>query len=908
MRHAPLLRAATVAVVVVLGCTSVGENRITGISATGRVTGFLYVDANGSRVQDTGDLPLEGVKVRLVVHGTFDTGVVSVTQSTGAYQFLDVGVGQYALTVDTTTFADSLQVIRVDSASFTVGPSDTLRVSALVGLPLVTVRQARALAPGRRAFVAGVALNGATTFADSTLHLVDTSGTITLVRARGTSVAGDSMRVRATAGRWLGQPTLEDPTVIALGQGIVPTAAVLTTQVAAGAAGGTRDAQLVQVRGAIITDTARTAQSFVLTVNDSSGPLQVQLDKTADVGFQSANLPGAYVPGSKFDVLGVLTPTGSGTWRLRPRSAADLTEIPLPAISVAAARLLPAGRTVAVVGVALNGSTTYGDTTVFLADGSGAIRLTQLRTTVASGDSVRVRARTSSRNGQPTLDGGTTTALGRGFFPTAAQLTTLAASGAASAVRDAQLVQVRGATISDTVRTATSFVLTVSDGTGPLVIQLDGTADVGFQTASLPGAYIPGSKFDVLGVLAPTGTGTWRLRPRSAADLTEIPLPAISVAAARALPPGRVVVVVGVALNGSATFADTTVHLADTSGVIRLTRFRGTVVAGDSVRVRATTATRNGQPTLDAGTATATLGKGLYPTAAQLTTLVAAGAATGTRDAQMAQVTGAIITDTARTATSFVLTVSDSSGPLEVQLDRTADTMFLATKLPGIYVPGNKFDILGLLAPTASGTWRLKPRSTADLNQVPLPVVSIAAARALPVGRNVVVVGVALNGSANFSDTTVHLADTSGVVRLTRLRGTVAAGDSVRVRATTARRNGQPTLDAGTVTALGQGLYPTAAVLTTLAAAGAVGGTRDAQMVSVRNASISDTTRVLGDFQLGVSDGSGRLVVLLDQVAGFVVPGSYLPGSIFDIVGLLVPTGTGTWILKPRSAADLRKH
>jgi hypothetical protein len=274
----------------------------------------------------------------------------------------------------------------------------------------------------------------------------------------------------------------------------------------------------------------------------------------------------------------------------------------------------------------------------------------------------------------------------------------------------------------------------------------------------------------------------------------------------------------------------------------------------------------------------------------------------------MVRVRGAIVSDTARTSDSFVLTVSDSSGPLEVQLDRTADPSFQPAALPANYVPGNKFDVLGVLAPTGSGTWRLRPRSAADMAEIPLPVLSIAAVRALPAGRSVVVVGVALNGSGTFADTTVHLADTSGFIRLTRLRAVLAAGDSVRVRATTASRSGQPTLDAGTVTALGQGLFPTAATLTTLAAAGAAGGTRDAQMVVVRNATISDTTRVLGDFRLTVSDGSGSLVVQLDQVAGFLVPGVYVPGNAFDLVGLLVPTGTGTWILKPRSAADLRRR
>jgi len=211
-----------------------------------------------------------------------------------------------------------------------------------------------------------------------------------------------------------------------------------------------------------------------------------------------------------------------------------------------AARALPTGTVVNVVGVALNGSNTFADSAVFLADTSGAIRLIHLRSTITAGDSVRVRATTSSRSGQPTLEGGTTTSLGFGFLPNATTLTTAVAATAAGGARDAQLVSVPGATVSDTARTNTTFVLTVSDGSGSLEVELDRTADPAFQTGNLPGIYIPGNKFDLVGVLAPTGTGTWRLRPRSAADLTLIPPPVLSIRAARALPAGQTVTVIGI--------------------------------------------------------------------------------------------------------------------------------------------------------------------------------------------------------------------------------------------------------------------------------------------------------------------------------------------------------------------------
>jgi len=109
------------------------------------------------------------------------------------------------------------------------------------------------------------------------------------------------------------------------------------------------------------------------------------------------------------------------------------------------------------------------------------------------------------------------------------------------------------------------------------------------------------------------------------------------------------------------------------------------------------------------------------------------------------------------------------------------------------------------------------------------------------------------------------------------------------------------------VTALGTGLPASAPKVKTAVAATASGGTLDAQLVVVDSAVISDTGSVLGGFRLTVSDGSGNLSVILDQRAGFVVPGAFVPPNRFRIVGLLVPTGTGTWTLKPRSAADLQR-
>ena len=91
---------------------------------------------------------------------------------------------------------------------------------------------------------------------------------------------------------------------------------------------------------------------------------------------------------------------------------------------------------------------------------------------------------------------------------------------------------------------------------------------------------------------------------------------------------------------------------------------------------------------------------------------------------------------------------------------------------------------------------------------VGFPSVSVAAARLLPAGRRVFLTGVVLNRSSTFEDSVVHLVDTSAAIRMTRLRASVGEGDSVRVRGTTARRDGLPTFDDVRVVPLGTGLTP----------------------------------------------------------------------------------------------------
>jgi hypothetical protein len=270
-------------------------------------------------------------------------------------------------------------------------------------------------------------------------------------------------------------------------------------------------------------------------------------------------------------------------------------------------------------------------------------------------------------------------------------------------------------------------------------------------------------------------------------------------------------------------------------------------------------------------------------------------------DAAAVQVSRATITNRALAGSGVVLTINDGSGALSVELD-------ISTGIPTEpYQPGAVVDFAGVLVPTGGGSWRLKPRVATDMTVIH-PLLSIDAARSRPVGDTVVVVGVALNNVAAFGDGSLHIADTSSASAAIRVFPfnvtSIFAGDSLRVRGVRGSRNGQPTIESVTTTFVASVTIPVPEPLTTAIAAQALAGRFDADIVSVSNAVIQSTATVGGDFVMTVNDGTGLLQVVLDQDINFNL-GIYVVGLSVDATGLLVPTGAGTWQLKPRGDSDI---
>jgi len=190
-----------------------------------------------------------------------------------------------------------------------------------------------------------------------------------------------------------------------------------------------------------------------------------------------------------------------------------------PVLSIGAARGSAVGRRVVIRGEVLAGRQTFRDTTAYVRDISGAIRLTAATVVVGGftnpGDSVRVLGTVGVRGGQPVLDAARMALIQpSAAFPSYDTLTTSLADNALGGTKDADLAFVGGTAIIDTLTVGADFRVTIDDGSGPLEVLFDSLLQV--NTA----LYIPGDSVRATGILVPTGGGRWQLRPRQKQEAT----------------------------------------------------------------------------------------------------------------------------------------------------------------------------------------------------------------------------------------------------------------------------------------------------------------------------------------------------------------------------------------------------
>jgi len=246
-----------------------------------------------------------------------------------------------------------------------------------------------------------------------------------------------------------------------------------------------------------------------------------------------------------------------------------------------------------------------------------------------------------------------------------------------------------------------------------------------------------------------------------------------------------------------------------------------------------------------------------------------------------------------------------------------ADGSVLFSDVPvGLLVPalspGDMGDTLSLIPSTAQA-FTLEAGDQVTVSPVvTLPFFTLAEARDLPPGKPLFVEGTTLNTFPTTGERNLHLKSGGSYIRVLSVdSGTVALGDSVRVRARTSISEGVPTLDGKMVYRLGSATAtPVPVDLTTGEAAGARGGALDAALVKV---STADIIEVLDEEDEGVilvvDDGSGLLTIRLRSFLD-PDPDSIDPETeeLESGVGLLVPVRVGAavvWELQPRSIQEV---
>ena len=193
-----------------------------------------------------------------------------------------------------------------------------------------------------------------------------------------------------------------------------------------------------------------------------------------------------------------------------------------PQVTSDEARGLEEGETVFLQGIALNARSAFGDNSVHLRDGAGALRTLGVDATVLAGDRLRVRGRTARVAGQMVLTEVTPFVQSEGGVPGPLIRTTAQARTAAGGADDADAVRVREVTVVASTGNNQRWIVTVNDGTGQVDVYVR-LATVGLTSQEAEDKFETGERLNINGVLIPEqGTSRWRIHPRTGGDLTTI--------------------------------------------------------------------------------------------------------------------------------------------------------------------------------------------------------------------------------------------------------------------------------------------------------------------------------------------------------------------------------------------------
>jgi uncharacterized protein YdeI (BOF family) len=413
--------------------------------------------------------------------------------------------------------------------------------------------------------------------------------------------------------------------------------------------------------------------------------------------------------------------------------------------------------------------------------------------------------------------------------------------------------------------------------------------------------------------------------PSPSVQPTATPSPSIApitVAAARAMADGTIVLVEGTSLTRS-TFADGGGYLADATGGIAVLLSDGGFPRGVTLRVIGVLDDRFSQRTIRTeGARVTVVGQNVEPTAQQSAT----GAIGEDDEGELVDVSGIIAGAPTLLTTGVAVDIDDGSGAVRVLagnvtgIDTSGWIRDAALHLRGVVgqrdssgsgtagyrvQPRDPSDVLSLLPATPSPSGSASPAPSGDPN-----LLSIAAARSAPFNARVAVRGIVTLPSDLAEEGTAAIQDSSGAIllRLGDEAGSLRLGELVEVYGTRSTKAGMETIRiVDPPRHLGSQAQPSPRRRGT----GALGEPDEAMLVVVRGAATTSPRRTSADnVYFDVDDGSGPMRVFVSPAAD-IATDTLLLGSWLEIEGVLGQETTGRlpdrgYRIWPRSDDDLQ--
>ena len=305
------------------------------VEGTGRVTGRLFFDAdnNGLFTPLGGDTLLRNVEVELRERGSSVVIEEGTTDASGTFAFEGIAPGTHDVFLVQDTAVVKNLVFCVNPLRASVYRDETAFVSAPAKrgcVVRINVAEARPL--GTPITVAGIVTARQGTYRSDNAYIQDPTGGMQIFNlpALGLQI-GDSIEVSGVLGQFGGELQVNN-SIVAPNRtpttAPAPLARTTGAIAAAVTAVGAREpdiGRLLVVRRAKVGAFTPATAPANASLNDGSGAIQIRID-----GNVASVLPTSrFDPTKCYDIIGILG-FFNGTPQLKPRMAADVTEVVCP--------------------------------------------------------------------------------------------------------------------------------------------------------------------------------------------------------------------------------------------------------------------------------------------------------------------------------------------------------------------------------------------------------------------------------------------------------------------------------------------------------------------------------------------------------------------------------------------------